>query len=185
MSKKSISKNILQASRNVASFPTKMYKKKPKTFVIFLLVLVVLAAFVGVGLVKRSDASVDQPSLDVVEQLPFNPLLPSDKTVQWRKVSPPGSEPVFAYSDTLADIKITVSEQQVPKKLRSEDKVMQLAEQFNATNKLKVGDFTTYIGRSAKGPQYVIFVKDDVLVLIRSSDTIDDSDWIRYVSSFK
>lgn len=185
MWKNKLSNNSITFLRRAAKLPLRLYKKQPKTLAVILLVVVLAGTLIGASIVNRSQASVDRPTLDIVKKLPFKPVLPEGKTVQWRKISPPASEPVFAYNDSLADTEIIISQQELPRKLRDPDNLKDLAEQFNATNKLSVSGITTYIGRSAKGPQSVIFAKNDVLVLIKSKDTIKDDAWIRYVSSFK
>ena len=185
MWKNKFSQNIFVNLKRLVKLPLQLYKKQPKTLAVLLLAVVLAGSIIGAGIVKRGQASIDRPTLDVVKQLPFKPVLPENKTVEWRKISPPGSEPVYAYNDTLAETDIIVSQQELPRKLREPDNLKNLAEQFNATNTLNVSGTTTYIGRSAKGPQSVIFAKNDVLVLIKSKDTIKDSAWIGYVASFK
>lgn len=101
----------------------------------------------------------------------------------WKRVSPPKKDPVFAYADTLEGVNISVSQQPLPASFKDDvaSQVAALAKQFNATTKLSAGATTAYIGTSAKGPQSVIFTKNDLLILIKSQSKVSDSAWIRYV----
>ena len=121
------------------------------------------------------------PTYDVV--LPHNRSV--DDLGGWQRVSPPGSDPVFAFGDRIGDVAISVSQQPIPQSFTSNiaANVEQLAKSYNATTMIKAGDTPVFIGQSAKGPQSVIFAKDNVLVLIKSQDTIDHELWIRYISA--
>lgn len=116
-------------------------------------------------------------------------ILPTGKTVDslggWRRVSPPGKEPVFAYSDTINGITISVSQQALPKSFQGDTsgKVAELAKQYNATSKLEANGTIIYIGVSSNGPQSVILTKKNLLVMIKSQKKIDDKAWIQYVNS--
>ncbi|MEO6109587.1 MAG: hypothetical protein ABIP50_01070 [Candidatus Saccharimonadales bacterium] len=118
-------------------------------------------------------------------------VLPEGKTITdfggWTRVSPPDRNPVFAYVDTINGKQINVSEQPLPPEFKEDtnSQVEQLAAGYKATEKVTVGDITVYIGTSAKGPQSVIFVKNNILVLIKSSLKVSDDDWAKYVNSLK
>jgi hypothetical protein len=122
-----------------------------------------------------------EPSYDVV--------LPRQRTVEdlggWKRISPANNDPVFAYSDMIGEVQISVSQQPIPKPFLGniEASVKQLADSYSATIVLEAGEIKAYLGRSARGPQSVIFVKDNVLVLIKSQKPISQSDWIKYITS--
>jgi len=92
---------------------------------------------------------------------------------------------VYAYTDSIGQIPIIVSEQRLPKKLQGDvdQNISDLASSYAANDKLKAGDTTVYIGTSAKGPQSVIFVKNNLLVLIKSDSAIPDKAWKTYINS--
>ena len=121
----------------------------------------------------------------------FSVLLPSGKNAEalggLALVSPPNTEPVYTYSDTLGGVKILVSQQKIPDTFKGavDANVEQLAKKDNASRKLDAKGTTAFIGKSTKGPQSVYFSKNDLLIFIKSQNEISDSDWIQYVASLK
>ncbi len=121
----------------------------------------------------------------------YQTILPAGKTIQelggWGRISPPHKNPVYAYIDNVSKVQIDVSEQPLPANFQSgtADKVAQLAQNFNANEKIAAGGTTIYIGTSSNGPQSVIFSKDNLLVLIKSAATISNSQWATYVNSLQ
>lgn len=119
----------------------------------------------------------------------YRTILPDNKSVSelggWKRVSPPGKDPVFAYSDNINNIPITVSQQPLPNSFKTEtaNHVAELAKAYNATTKINVGDTVVYIGTSSKGPQSVIFTQKNLLILIKSQKVIDNGAWGEYVKS--
>jgi hypothetical protein len=118
-------------------------------------------------------------------------ILPSGKSIEslngWTRISPPENDPVYAYTDGISGISISVSEQPIPASFvdNLDSRVSDLAKKYNATTQISAGDTKVYIGTSAKGPQSVIFAKNDVLVLIKSQQKIADKEWIKYIESLK
>lgn len=143
-----------------------------------LIALVVVIAIISQILAQR-DAS--DPS--------FQTVLPSGQSITslggWHRVTPPGQDPVFAYSDTIDSVPVSVSEQPLPDAFKRDvpSAVADLAKQYNATVKLKADDTVVYVGTSAKGPQSTILTKHNLLILIKSKSQIDNSSWTDYVSS--
>lgn len=143
----------------------------------------VLVIVVGVLIRTSIERTANSPQ--------YQTLIPEGKTADdlggWKRISPPENDPVFAYTDKIDGVPISVSEQPLPKAfLRDiEGQVGELAKRFNASTKLSVGGTTVYIGTSTKGPQSVIFSKKSLLVLIKSEKTIKDTSWTNYVSSLK
>lgn len=130
---------------------------------------------------KSSSLPKEKPS--------FTTVLPAGKNISelggWTKVSPPGKDPVYAYVDSIAGIQINVSEQALPATLKGDDAIRQLAESFDARETIKAGAITVYIGTSVKGPQSLIFRKDNLLVLIKSSNRIAEPLWQNYITSLR
>lgn len=116
----------------------------------------------------------------------YKTVLPKEKSISelggWKRVSPPKNDPVFAFTDTIDNVPITVSEQPLPESFKNNTsgQVAELAQKFNATEKIDAGDITVYIGTSSKGPQSVIFTKNNVLVLIKSEKKIQNTSWANY-----
>lgn len=140
--------------------------------------IVIIIAIVSQMLAQR-DAS--DPS--------FQTILPSGQSITslggWHRVTPPGEDPVFAYSDTIDSVPISVSEQPLPDTFKHDtaNAVADLAKQYNATTKLKAGDTAVYVGTSSKGPQSTILTKHNLLILIKSKSQVDNTSWTDYISS--
>jgi len=117
----------------------------------------------------------------------FETLTPRGKSADdfggWKRVSPPKSDPVFAYTDSIKGVPILVSQQAMPASFTGNinDEVTALAKQFNAAAEIDANGIIIYIGTSAKGPQSVIFTKNDLLILIKSQKQIENSAWAEYV----
>ncbi len=119
----------------------------------------------------------------------FQTVLPDGKPISklggWQRVSPPKNEPVFAFSDTVDGVPVTVSQQPLPDSFKSNlnSQVAELAKKFNATTELEASDTTVYVGTSSKGPQSVIVAKNGLLILIKSQKVVSDVAWADYVRS--
>ena len=118
-------------------------------------------------------------------------LLPEGKSIKslggWTRVSPPDHNPVYAYQDKIGAVSISVSEQPLPANFKNDTakQIADLAQNFNATEKVMAGTTVIYIGTSANGPQSVIFTKADLLILIKSTSIIPSSQWSAYVDSLQ
>lgn len=117
----------------------------------------------------------------------YQTVLPKDHAISelggW--ASPPDSPPVFTYTDEVGGATLHVSEQQLPASFKANpnSSVAQMATQFGATDKVNAGTITVYIGTSVKGPQSVIFLKNNLLILIRTDKTISNSAWQSYATN--
>jgi hypothetical protein len=117
--------------------------------------------------------------------------LPTGKSIQqlggWARVSPNDKNPVYAYVDTVKGVKINVSEQPLPSTFQTdpEGSLATLASQFNANQKIDLGDATAYLGNASDGVQSVIFAKDNLLVLIRAASQLPNDSWIEYIDSLE
>lgn len=131
-----------------------------------------------------------QISIRAVAREPeYATILPSGKKIDdlggWKRISPPDKEPVFAFADTINGVNVSVSEQPLPADFKDDldTKVAQLAQKFNANEKIAAGDTTVYVGTSSKGPQSAIFAKHNLLILIKSEKKIENAAWATYVRS--
>jgi heme/copper-type cytochrome/quinol oxidase subunit 2 len=125
----------------------------------------------------------------------YTTILPVGKTIEslggWTRVSPTNRNPVFAFIDTIDGKQIFVNQQPLPPVFidkmgnQDESQIAQLTQGNTKNDKITVGQTTVYIGTSAKGPQSVIFGKNNLLVLIKSSVAITNDQWARYVNSLK
>jgi hypothetical protein len=121
----------------------------------------------------------------------FAGILPSGKTIEqlggWYLISPPNREPAYAFADMIGNIQIDISQQKLPKSFQNDtaEQIAQLASSFGANEKLTTSENTIYIGTSAKGPQSIIFTRNGLLVLIKSSETLTNNQWIDYVNNLR
>jgi hypothetical protein len=119
----------------------------------------------------------------------FTTLLPSGKSIQslggWYRISPPTSNPVYAFADIVGSVGLDVSEQPLPSSWQqdSAEQAANLAQGFGANEKLSDGNLAIYIGTSSKGPQSVIFTEDNLLILIKSTDGLTINQWVAYINS--
>lgn len=152
-------------------------------FAVFILGVVVSALVINARVPRTDTGILTNPGYETV--------LPSGKSIKklggWERVSPPASDPVYAYADRIDTVSISVSEQPLPESFKSDTagKVAELAKTYNATKKVTADAVTVYIGTSAQGPQSVIFVKNDLLVLIKSQKNIKDASWTDYITSLR
>lgn len=158
-------------------------QKNPKWFMIGALIAILIIVPFFIYLANDSNQNNSgQPQ--------FESLLPRDKSIEqlggWVKTNQPDSdESIFSYNDELADTSILVSEQAMPDNFYTDQdsSLRELAKSFNATASFKAGDTTVYSGQSSNGPEYAIFIKQNVLIFIKSESTISTKDWITYISS--
>ncbi|MCA9325047.1 hypothetical protein KDA23_03205, partial [Candidatus Saccharibacteria bacterium] len=148
-----------------------------------------IPAVYGLTVLLNSDPGASSGTHRSVNGPDYQTVLPGQKTIKdlggWKRISPPKNDPVYAYSDTLKGILISVSQQPLPQSFVGsvDEKMADLAQKFNANTKIDGGDTKVYIGTSAKGPQSVLFTKKDVLVFIKSQKKIANEDWANYVKS--
>lgn len=109
----------------------------------------------------------------------------TSKVGGWQRISPSYAAAVYAYADTISGVGVTVSEQQLPVSFKSdpEGQLQKMATAYNATEQLTTGDTKVYIGTSINGPQSVIFIKNNLLVLIKSEKVIDNKSWLHYIAA--
>lgn len=105
----------------------------------------------------------------------------------WTRISPENTDPVYAYADKIDDTSISVSEQPLPDNFKDDPdtELKNLAEGFNAAQKITASDMTIYIGTSIKGMQSVIFIKNGLLIMIKSSQIITNNSWLTYIEALK
>ncbi len=175
-------KPLVKRSSRWSSLRNVLFNKIPLVIAGGILLLVVAGL-----LLWHTFAKADHTSKDHASTPTYQTISPGGQSVSqlggWRRVSPPNSQPVYAYDDSIGGVSISVSQQPLPSSFatNTDEKIAQLAKSYNATNKLATGDTTVYIGTSAKGPQSVIFTKNNLLVLIKSQSAVNDQAWKQYI----
>jgi hypothetical protein len=157
---------------------------------------VAMVSYGGYYLYAESKTAYD-PTKEVVSQNliagspDYSTVLPKGKDIKsmggWTRVSPPDRNPVYAYVDHIGNAQINVSQQPLPEDFKKDtaEQVEYLARTYSANEKISVGKTTVYVGTSARGPQSVIFTKDDALILIKSTVKISNDQWAAYVDSLR
>lgn len=183
----------LNQHRTISSPQKKSKKPSRKSFFnkkIILSLVIVVTVFSIIGIVVQQYNTPEVNDRNKTARKPaFKTILPEGKSINdlggWKRISPPKNDPVFAYSDQIDGTPISVSQQPLPKSFQGEtnNNVAEVAKKFSATDKIEAGNTTIYIGISAKGPQSVIFTKNDLLILIKSQEKIEDTSWARYVEA--
>jgi len=165
---------------------------KKAVSIVSIAVVVIVGSLVVGSSIRQHNLANKTASNDpnkIVENLEYQTVLPSGESISalggWKRVSPPGSGPVYAYIDAIDGIAISVSQQPLPKSFEghSDSQVAELAKKFNATTKIDASGTTVYLGTSAKGPQSVILTKNGLLILIKSQGKIEDSSWATYATA--
>lgn len=102
-----------------------------------------------------------------------------------RQTNPPGNDPTYTYLDRFASDEpiFQVTEQQVPE---GDFDIVKVATDFQATNTIQVDGIIVYHGFNERdNVQSLIFVKDGILVSIRSPQQYSDDQWAGYVISMQ
>ena len=147
--------------------------------------IVVILAGILIWHASKRDSSAQVHNADSPTYKTISPDGRSINTLGgWRRVSPPNSQPVYSYDDSIGGVSISVSQQPLPDSFTSNtsQKIAELAKGYNAADKFITDGTTVYVGTSAKGPQSVIFTKDNLLVLIKSQAVVNDQAWKQYVA---
>ena len=178
-------------------------KQKPRTKVFAVLAIAALAGLIyQTGQNSKSElakkpevtqvAGITTNSGKLTKETPsFAILKPEGRkfdSLDTVKVSPTGNDPVYAFTDTLDGIEIQVSQQEVPKSFdfNQEVELERVAKDFQATNVIQIDDNKVFHGLSDKTKQQsLIFIKDDLLVFIKSPQKLSDEVWAGYIMGLK
>lgn len=135
----------------------------------------------------NSTPAAEQPR----ETPQFTTILPKGKDIAslggWTRVSPVGSDPVFAFGDMIGSVGIQVNEQPLPSLFNKDTQgaLALFAQGIHAGNKLVANGTTVYFGSSDSGRQSVVFAKAGLLVQIDSQAEVSAEDWSSYVTSME
>lgn len=159
---------------------------------------VMIASIVGVltvgslavgAIIQQQNNEQTKSQGDILENLEYQTVLPSGKNISelggWKRVSPDKSAPVYAYTDKIGDVAISVSQQPLPDSFLGSNNtaLAELAKSYSATKEIDASGTKVYVGTSAKGPQSVLLTKNGLLIMIKSQKKIEDKAWASYVSS--
>lgn len=125
------------------------------------------------------------------EKPSFSILYPPGKSAEDTKtarVSPNGSAPAYAYTDTLENISLKITQQELPERLQKDADVEleKIAKDFQATSVIQVDENKIYHGYNEKTHvQSLIFIKNKRLVFIAASEKLSDDSWAAYFLSLQ
>lgn len=169
------------------------YRPNHKKYYIAGTVLVGLPlVLIGFGVMNhitkpKSNPSVQGATAQASTKPDFSTLKPTTTDNQATTIKYDTTKKVASYNDVLNDVPITVSQQPLPSGFVSDPtgKVADLAKQINANDKISTSDTTAYAGLSIKGPQTVVFTKNDLLIFIYADKKIDVLTWTKYIESMQ
>lgn len=119
----------------------------------------------------------------------YTTILPENKTINslggWQRISPPDKEPVYAFSDKIADTAIIVTEQPIKSTASFVNNPETYVKNIKDIYEKHITDSSTvfYVGTSTKGPQSVAFSKENLLILIKSERKLTTEQWASYIQS--
>jgi hypothetical protein len=191
-----IGRILVRLATWVISYVNRLSRTQRIQHILIIVGLVVCAAFVShITSRTRHTPVVTQDAssgITLPKETPdFTTILPSGTSIDdfggWTRVSPSDRNSVYAYPDTLDGISIIVSEQPIPDSFKSDltGSLETLSQSYSAERTFDASGITVHIGKSAKGPQSLIFVKKNLLVLIKSSGTVSDETWKTYIESLR
>lgn len=156
------------------------------TVIIALIISGIVIAIVVSSQQKNAPSDADAPS--------YTTVLPKGKTiadlggwVHFTSHDDAGAVHAYNYNDTIDGVAISVTEQPLPSSFTGDvdSHVAEFAKSFDANDTVKAGDTIVYIGTNSKGPQSVIFTKNNLLILIKSEKTIKNTAWSSYAGSLQ
>lgn len=116
----------------------------------------------------------------------FEMLQPQGRTIKKENVYYDKEKNFAKYDDEISGAKITVSQQPLPDSFKEDvgKELERVSKNFGATEKLSVDNGSyAYYGQSASGPQTIIYVKNDVLMFIRTQREIDKASILVYLNN--
>ncbi len=194
--KKSTGSAKLSVKKNIKLTKIIVKKHKLASAGVSFAILLVFAGGVGLVIKNHKNNVVVSDVQGVQSETPkiktsvtpdFATLIPKGKDIQalggYARVSPENSAAAYAYRDSMNDVPIIVTQQKKPESLSDQLKIENLAKAYNATKQVQVDGTVVYLGKSEKGPQSAIFVKDDLLVLVKAEQEITDIYWVEYIGN--
>ena len=160
-----------------------------KTILITGVIAIVIISGIVTAVVINANKQTTISSQETKDAPEYKTILPNGASIEsfsgWTRISPPENDPVYAYKDTVKNVSVTVSEQPIPESFKDnlDTQVSEVAKKYNATAQIDAGGTKAFVGTSAKGPQSVIFAKNNLLILIKSSQKIENKNWVEYIES--
>lgn len=169
------------------------YKKEYKKYYIAGATLVALPIIaISIGFViqtqnKQGGETAVLGQTAVAAKPDFATIKPTTTDNQATPLKYEADKKLASYNDVLNNTPITVSQQLLPSEFKANPttSVENLAKQMNANDKISASDATAFAGVSIKGPQTVVFTKNDLLIFIIADKKIDVLTWSKYIESMR
>lgn len=164
---------------------------------IFLVVVVGLLIFKGnntSGSNAVAGSNTENQTTPVRNELPrekpsFKILYPGGKNEESVgeivRISPEGRPAAYTYIDTLSDVQINITQQELPDRFKqnSEGELEKLATDNYQKDVIQVDEVKVYHGKSTSGIQSLVFIKGNLLVTVKAFEVISDDLWAAYISA--
>ena len=195
-------KKVKTSKLHKVKLPTKLKNRKAYMSIIGLFLVIAVTGIIKVTSSKKISSTdtlgastqasnIAQQDIPEVKTTDFDLVWPagkSEKDFKIVKISPQGNEPVYTYVDKFAGADIKISQQKLPDSFKSDrdQKLLDLANSFQATNIIQIDDSKVYHGFSEKTKvQSLILIKKDLLIFISSTQKLNDDDWAGYITALK
>ena len=148
----------------------------------------------GTSVNSTDPGNVSNTALPAIDNdLEFSILFSSsavEQDIEVVRVSPPQSDTVYGYNDTVGGVVVNLSQQEIPDSFNAQDidgSLRDLATGFNAQNVIQIDETLVYHGSSGSngGTQSLLFVKDGLLIFIASPAQLSDDVWAAYILSLQ
>jgi hypothetical protein len=153
------------------------------------LLILVVGFKTATYLLNRSPNKAETYS-EADQGLKFKPLSSPQKsqTAPDSELTFDPNKKVASFKDKIGGVNIVVSQQTLPAnfKEKSEEKVEELAKNFNATKLIYAREVKAFSGTSSEdGSQTIIFTKKDLLIFIRAAKEVDRDGLVQYIVDLK
>lgn len=195
---KSIGSKSKNLTKKVLSNTSKKSKKAKISFALILILVIIGVIFTmykknnndAKEVAGASTGSQSGESTGPQEESPnYKILYPGAKNASTVgkivRISPPGQNPAYTYVDTLGNIQINVTQQELPDKFKTDQdaELDKLAKSNNQNDIIQVDGVKVYSGQSTKGAQSLTFIKGNLLIFIKAGNKISDEAWVAYISA--
>jgi hypothetical protein len=138
------------------------------------------------------ETDIKAADLPEVTQTDFNLLYPAGMNPANAKIvriSPENAAVVYSYVDKLDEAQLRISQQRVPDEFKPgvDAAAQELAKGFNLNSVIQVDSIKVYHGYNDKNDvtQSLMFIKNDLLILIAASQKLSDDKWASYIGTFR
>jgi hypothetical protein len=161
-------------------------KNRRKTFIS---ASVLVAVIVPVFALLQGNSNPQVLGDNLPEEPTYNTLIPNDEVSNTtsKKIAYDRQRQVVSYTDEIGKAQVTISQQPLPENFKSDTsgELAKLAKDIGAGEELKTDTITAYTTQYTDGVQTVVFVKNQVLVFINSSEELAVLEVSGYIDSLQ